>query len=161
MWINNICILFNFSPWRWDEMKIQHTSCSADSHAGRRIQLDGHILNTVQSQDTTWFSGLWEFQHHFKWWSWSSYYWGSWQTPGSGETYITGSLRGRGIRVQQWRVQERLRIVGPVGRAFRGWRAIQWRVYNVSLPNQVWYVLFCRFHWHYSHYSLAAQWSKS
>ncbi|MEQ2210454.1 hypothetical protein XENOCAPTIV_013676 [Xenoophorus captivus] len=60
------------------------------------------------------------------------------QTPGSGETYITASLRGRGIRVQQWRVRQRLRIIDPVGRAFRGWRAIQHRVYNVSVPNEVW-----------------------
>lgn len=62
------------------------------------------------------------------------------QTPGSGETYVTGSLRGRGIRVQRWRVRERLRTVDPVGRALRGRRAIQRRVYNVSAPNEVWYV---------------------
>ncbi|XP_029998101.1 uncharacterized protein LOC115424840 [Sphaeramia orbicularis] len=62
------------------------------------------------------------------------------QTPGSGETYITGSLRGRGIRVQRWRVRERLRIVDPVGRMLRGRRAIQRRVYNVSIPNQVWHI---------------------
>ncbi|XP_060786524.1 uncharacterized protein LOC132892147 [Neoarius graeffei] len=62
------------------------------------------------------------------------------QTPGSGETYITGSLRGRRIRVQRWRVRERLRTVDPVGRALRGRRAIQRRVYNVSAPNQVWHI---------------------
>ncbi|XP_051814938.1 uncharacterized protein LOC127537125 [Acanthochromis polyacanthus] len=62
------------------------------------------------------------------------------QTPGSGETYVTGSLRGRGIRVQRWRVRERLRIADPVGRALRGRRAIQRRVYNISVPNQVWHV---------------------
>ncbi|XP_039681175.1 uncharacterized protein LOC120574791 isoform X1 [Perca fluviatilis] len=62
------------------------------------------------------------------------------QTPGSGETYITGSLRGRGIRVQRWRVREQLRIVDPVGRALRGRRAIQRRIYNVSVPNQVWHI---------------------
>ncbi|XP_060746019.1 uncharacterized protein LOC132859318 [Tachysurus vachellii] len=61
------------------------------------------------------------------------------QTPGSGETYISGSLRGRAIRVQRWRVRERLRIIDPVGRALRGRRAIQRRVYNVSAPNQVWH----------------------
>ncbi|KAL3973532.1 proto-oncogene serine/threonine-protein kinase Pim-1 [Sarotherodon galilaeus] len=61
-------------------------------------------------------------------------------TPGSGESYISGSLRGRGIRVQRWRVRERLRIVDPVGRALRGRRAIQRRVYNVTVPNQVWHV---------------------
>uniref|UniRef100_A0A3Q3AAD9 Integrase catalytic domain-containing protein n=1 Tax=Kryptolebias marmoratus TaxID=37003 RepID=A0A3Q3AAD9_KRYMA len=62
------------------------------------------------------------------------------QTPGSGETYITASLRGRGIRVQRRRVRQHLRIIDPVGRAFRGRRAIQRRVYNVSVPNQVWHV---------------------
>lgn len=62
------------------------------------------------------------------------------QTPGSGETYVTGSLRGRGIRVQRWRIRERLRVIDPVGRALRRRRAIQRRVYNVSAPNEVWYV---------------------
>ncbi|XP_026113394.1 uncharacterized protein LOC113091927 [Carassius auratus] len=62
------------------------------------------------------------------------------QTPGSGETYITGSLRGRGIRVPRWRVRERLRIIDPVGRVLRGRRAIQRRVYNVSVPNQLWHI---------------------
>lgn len=62
------------------------------------------------------------------------------QTPGSGETYIIGSLRGRGIRVQRWRVREHLRIVDPVGRALRGRRAIHRRVYNVSVPNQLWHI---------------------
>ncbi len=64
------------------------------------------------------------------------------QTPGSGETYVTGSLRGKGIRVQRWRARERLRTVDPVGRALRGRRAIQRRVYNVSAPNEVWYVFY-------------------
>ncbi|KAM9466269.1 uncharacterized protein Hap1MRO34_015383 [Clarias gariepinus] len=61
------------------------------------------------------------------------------QTPGSGETYISGSLRGRAIRVQRWRVRERLRIIDPVGRALRRRRVIQRRVYDVSTPNQVWH----------------------
>uniref|UniRef100_A0AAZ1XLS2 Integrase catalytic domain-containing protein n=2 Tax=Oreochromis aureus TaxID=47969 RepID=A0AAZ1XLS2_OREAU len=61
-------------------------------------------------------------------------------TPGSGESYISGSLRGRGIRVQRWRVRERLRIVDPVGKALRRRRAIQRRVYNVTVPNQVWHI---------------------
>lgn len=44
------------------------------------------------------------------------------QTPGSGETSIIGSLRGRGIRVQRWR--ECLRRVDPVGRDLSGPKAI-------------------------------------
>lgn len=67
------------------------------------------------------------------------------QTTGSGETYVTGSLRGRGIRVQRWWVRKRLRIVDSVGRALRGRRAIQQRVYYVSAPNEVWYELFHKF----------------
>lgn len=55
--------------------------------------------------------------------------------PGSGETYITGSLRGWGTRVHRWRVRECLRTVDWVGRALRGCRAVQRRVYNVSAPN--------------------------
>ncbi|XP_054593353.2 uncharacterized protein [Nothobranchius furzeri] len=62
------------------------------------------------------------------------------QTPGSGETYITGSLRGRGVRVQRWRVRERLRIIDPVGRSLRSRRTIQRRVYDVSVPNQLWHI---------------------
>nr|XP_020470597.1 uncharacterized protein LOC109968583 [Monopterus albus] len=62
------------------------------------------------------------------------------QTPGSGETYITGSLRGRAIRVQRWRIRERLRIIDPVGRALRHRRAIQRRIYDVCVPNQLWHV---------------------
>uniref|UniRef100_A0A3B3QRV3 Integrase catalytic domain-containing protein n=1 Tax=Paramormyrops kingsleyae TaxID=1676925 RepID=A0A3B3QRV3_9TELE len=60
-------------------------------------------------------------------------------TPNAGETYIAGSLRGRGVRVQRWRIRERLRILDPVGRAVRRRRAIRRRVYNVHLPNQLWH----------------------
>lgn len=63
-------------------------------------------------------------------------------TPNAGETYITGSLRGRGIRVQRWRTRERLRILDPVGRAVRRRTVIRRRVYNVQFPNQLWYVDF-------------------
>ena len=61
-------------------------------------------------------------------------------TPRAGESYIPGSLRSRGIRIQRWRVRERLKILDPVGRAARKSRAIQRRVYNVLAPNCLWHI---------------------
>ncbi|XP_063438304.1 uncharacterized protein LOC134719228 [Mytilus trossulus] len=53
-------------------------------------------------------------------------------TPNAGESFIQGSFRGRGIRIQRWRLRERLNVIDPVGRALRKRRAIQRRVYNVE-----------------------------
>ncbi len=61
-------------------------------------------------------------------------------TPRAGESYIRGSLRSRGIRIQRWRVRERLKVLDPVGRAARRSRAIQRRVYNVLAPNCLWHI---------------------
>lgn len=60
-------------------------------------------------------------------------------TPNAGESYVRGSLVQRGVRVQRWRVRERLSILDPVGRAVRKRRAIRRRVYNVPGPNHLWY----------------------
>uniref|UniRef100_A0A3Q3GLT7 Integrase catalytic domain-containing protein n=1 Tax=Labrus bergylta TaxID=56723 RepID=A0A3Q3GLT7_9LABR len=49
-------------------------------------------------------------------------------------------MRDLGFRVQRWRVRERLRTADPVGQALRRRRAIQRRVYNVTVPNQVWHI---------------------
>ena len=40
-------------------------------------------------------------------------------TPYSGESYIMGSLKGRGVHVQRYRVRESLRRVDPIGRSMR------------------------------------------
>ena len=61
-------------------------------------------------------------------------------TPKAGETYICGSLQGRGIRVQRWRVREWLQIVDPIGRAVRWTCSVQRRVYNVRAPNSLWHI---------------------
>ncbi len=61
-------------------------------------------------------------------------------TPRAGESYIRGSLRGRGVHVQRWRVRERLQVVDPIGRAVRWTNAIQRRVYNVKAPNSLWHI---------------------
>ncbi|MGH0144479.1 UNVERIFIED_CONTAM: hypothetical protein FKN15_002908 [Acipenser sinensis] len=58
-------------------------------------------------------------------------------TPNAGETYALGSLRGRNLRVQRWRVRQSIRDVDPVGRAFRPRMAIRRRIYNVQSPNQL------------------------
>ncbi|XP_034780548.2 uncharacterized protein LOC117417176 isoform X1 [Acipenser ruthenus] len=61
-------------------------------------------------------------------------------TPNAGESYVRGSLVQRGVRVQRWRVRERLSILDPVGRAVRKRRAIRRRVYNVPGPNHLWHI---------------------
>mgnify|MGYP002804233118 FL=1 len=32
-------------------------------------------------------------------------------SPNAGETYVQGSLRSRGIKVQRWRLRERLQVI--------------------------------------------------
>ena len=49
-------------------------------------------------------------------------------TPRAGESYIRGSLRGSGVRIQRWRIRERLQAIDPVGRAARRSSAIRRRV---------------------------------
>ncbi|KAK6492728.1 hypothetical protein HHUSO_G2116, partial [Huso huso] len=58
-------------------------------------------------------------------------------TPNAGETYISGSIRSRNIRVQQWRIRERLHIIDPI---IRRRSAIQRRIYSVPGPNYLWQV---------------------
>ena len=38
-------------------------------------------------------------------------------TPGTGQTWVLGVLHSRGIRVQRWKVRERMREQDPVGTA--------------------------------------------
>lgn len=61
-------------------------------------------------------------------------------TPGAGETYVIGGIRSKGIRVQRWRVRERLCILDGVGRAIRKRCSIKRRVYNVGTPNELWHI---------------------
>lgn len=61
-------------------------------------------------------------------------------TPRAGESYIRGSLRGSGVRIQRWRIRERLQAIDPVGRAARRSSAIRRRVYNVRAPNCLWHI---------------------
>ena len=56
----------------------------------------------------------------------------------AGESYIRGSLRGSGVRIQRWRIRERLQAIDPVGRACRRSSAVWRRVYNVRAPNCRW-----------------------
>ena len=59
-------------------------------------------------------------------------------TPYSGESYVRGALRGRGIWVQRSRVRESLSRLDPVGRAVRRTYEICRRSYNVRSPNHLW-----------------------
>ena len=61
-------------------------------------------------------------------------------TPCAGESYIRGSLRGSGVRIQRWRIRERLQAIDPVGRACRRSSAIRRRVSNVRAPNCLWHI---------------------
>lgn len=59
-------------------------------------------------------------------------------TPNAGETYVRGSLRSRGIRIQRWRVRQILQEIDPIGRCFRRSQAIRRRIYHVAGPNELW-----------------------
>ena len=61
-------------------------------------------------------------------------------TPFSGETYVRGALRARGIYVQRWKIREALQRIDPVNRAIRRRYAIQRRLYNVKKPNHLWHI---------------------
>ena len=61
-------------------------------------------------------------------------------TPNSGESYVKGSLKAKGIAVQRSRVRESLRRVDPIGRSMRKRYAICRRVYNVKGPNHLWHI---------------------
>ena len=55
-------------------------------------------------------------------------------TPYSGESYVRGALRGRGIWVQRSRVRESLSRLDPVGRAVRKTYEICRRSLQCSIP---------------------------
>ena len=61
-------------------------------------------------------------------------------TPNAGETYVMGSLRSRGIIVQRRRLQDRLKVLDPVGRAIRKHKSIIRRVYNALGANHLWHI---------------------
>ena len=51
-----------------------------------------------------------------------------------------GSLKGRGINVQRFRVRDCLKGIDGIGRAVRRWYAIFRRTYNVTGPNHLWHI---------------------
>ena len=61
-------------------------------------------------------------------------------TPYSGEAYVRGSLKGRGINVQRFRIRESLKRIDGIGRAVRRRYAICRRTYNVTGPNHLWHI---------------------
>lgn len=61
-------------------------------------------------------------------------------TPNAGESYVMGSLRGRGVIIPRQRLRENLMILDPVGRAVRKHKAIIRRVYNVVGANHLWHI---------------------
>ena len=61
-------------------------------------------------------------------------------TPNAGESYVTGSLRGRGVIIPRQRLRENLMILEPVGRAVRKHKAIIRSVYNVLGANHLWHI---------------------
>jgi hypothetical protein len=61
-------------------------------------------------------------------------------TPYSGESYVRGSLKGKGIHVQRSRIRESLKRVDGIARAVRKRYAISRRIYNVPGPNHLWHI---------------------
>lgn len=61
-------------------------------------------------------------------------------TPDAGEVYVLAALKARNIRVQRWKVREKLQIIDPIGRALRRKNGIQRRVYKVKGANYLWCV---------------------
>ena len=57
-------------------------------------------------------------------------------TPFSGESYVRGALRARGIYVQRWKIREALQSIDPVRRRY----TIQRRLYNVRKLNHLWHM---------------------
>ena len=71
-------------------------------------------------------------------------------TPFSGETYIQGGLRARGIHIQRWKIRDALQQIDLVNRAVRRRHAIRRRIYNVNKPNHLWHINSNHkfIHWH-------------
>ena len=61
-------------------------------------------------------------------------------TPYSGESFVRGSLKGKGIHVQRSRIRESLKRVDGIGRAVRRRYAICRRTYNVAGSNHLWHI---------------------
>ena len=59
-------------------------------------------------------------------------------TPYSGESYVRGSLKGRGINVQRSRIRESLKRIDGFWRAVGRTYTICRRTYNMSDPNHLW-----------------------
>ena len=59
-------------------------------------------------------------------------------SPNSGERMMMGWFRGRGIRVQRWRLRESVSRVDPIGRELRRKTVTRRRVYSVPTPNSLW-----------------------
>ena len=60
--------------------------------------------------------------------------------PYSGESYVRGSLKGKGINVQRPRIRESLKRMDGFGRTVRRTYAICPRTYNMSDPNHLWHI---------------------
>ena len=58
--------------------------------------------------------------------------------PDGGETFVIGALRGRGFRVQRWRVRNAIQTVDPISRLMRRTFCVARRTDNVPCPNALW-----------------------
>ena len=62
--------------------------------------------------------------------------------PDAGETCVIGALRKRSIHVQRHRIRAAIEEVDPVSRSLRRTISIVRRVYSVTAPNSLWYVVY-------------------
>ncbi|XP_067266982.1 uncharacterized protein [Chanodichthys erythropterus] len=60
--------------------------------------------------------------------------------PNTGSEIMRGLLRGEGLFVQRWRVQEALTQIDPTATARRWSSSIARRVYHVPHPNSLWHI---------------------
>lgn len=61
-------------------------------------------------------------------------------TPNSGERYVVGGVRARGLDVPRWRIRNQLHALDPLGRLARRRSLIIRRVYKVKGANYLWCV---------------------
>ena len=59
-------------------------------------------------------------------------------SPNFGEKMIIGCFKGRGIRVQTWRLRKSIMQVDPVSRELRQRIVTKRRTYSVPTPNSMW-----------------------
>ena len=105
---------------------IAHILQVSESTVKRRITqfgLESNLRTEISDSDLDIITA--DFVHHF---------------PNSGQNSYDGYLRGKGIKIQRYRVRESLSRVDPMGVQRRLRRALHRRMYSVPMPNSLWHI---------------------